>query len=176
MKIVVAIKQVPSRDSQLKVNSSGTWIEDADLAWEINEPDAYALEAGLQLREKLSGRSGGPLRGAGRRGADHSRSSGEGRGSRDSHRDRTRPGHRSSGAGAHDGEGARIRKAGSGPHRPAVGRSRLWPDRRHSGGSDGAAARHDHHEHRGVRATASRSSANWRTAGSSTSKCRCPRC
>jgi electron transfer flavoprotein beta subunit len=55
MKIVVAIKQVPSRDSQLKVNSSGTWIEDADLAWEINEPDAYALEAGLQLREKLTG-------------------------------------------------------------------------------------------------------------------------
>jgi len=55
MKIVVAIKQVPSRDSRLKVNSAGTWIEDADLAWEINEPDAYALEAGLQLREKLSG-------------------------------------------------------------------------------------------------------------------------
>jgi electron transfer flavoprotein beta subunit len=55
MKIVVAIKQVPSRDSQLKVNSSGTWIEDADLTWEINEPDAYALEAGLQLKEKLSG-------------------------------------------------------------------------------------------------------------------------
>lgn len=55
MKIVVAIKQVPSRDSQLKVNSAGTWIEDADLAWEINEPDAYALEAGLQLKEKQSG-------------------------------------------------------------------------------------------------------------------------
>jgi electron transfer flavoprotein beta subunit len=55
MKIVVAIKQVPSRDSQLKVNSSGTWIEDSDLAWEINEPDAYALEAGLQLREELAG-------------------------------------------------------------------------------------------------------------------------
>jgi hypothetical protein len=45
MKIVVAIKQVPARDSLLKVNSSGTWIEDADLSWEINEPDAYALEA-----------------------------------------------------------------------------------------------------------------------------------
>jgi electron transfer flavoprotein beta subunit len=55
MKIVVAIKQVPSRDSQLKVNASGTWIEDTDLAWEINEPDAYALEAALQLKEKLSG-------------------------------------------------------------------------------------------------------------------------
>jgi len=55
MKIVVAIKQVPSRDGLLKVNPSGTWIEDADLAWEINEPDAYALEAGLQLKEKQGG-------------------------------------------------------------------------------------------------------------------------
>src|SRR5450432_557054 len=55
MKIVVAIKQVPARDSLLKVNSSGTWIEDADLSYEINEPDAYALEAGLQLKEKVGG-------------------------------------------------------------------------------------------------------------------------
>jgi len=55
LKIVVAIKQVPARDSLLKVNSSGTWIEDADLAYEINEPDAYALEAGLQLKEKEGG-------------------------------------------------------------------------------------------------------------------------
>ncbi len=55
MKIVVAIKQVPSRDSLLKVNSSAGWIEDADLSYEINEPDAYALEAGLQLKEKQGG-------------------------------------------------------------------------------------------------------------------------
>jgi electron transfer flavoprotein beta subunit len=55
MKIVVAIKQVPARDSLLKIGASGAWIEDADLAWEINEPDAYALEAGLQLKEKLGG-------------------------------------------------------------------------------------------------------------------------
>jgi electron transfer flavoprotein beta subunit len=55
MKIVVAIKQVPSRDSQLKINASGKWIEDGDLTWEINEPDAYALESGLQLREKAGG-------------------------------------------------------------------------------------------------------------------------
>lgn len=55
MKIAIAIKQVPSRESQLKVDSSGTWIDDSDLAWEINEPDAYALEAGLQLREKVTG-------------------------------------------------------------------------------------------------------------------------
>lgn len=55
MKIAIAIRQVPSRESQLKVSASGKWIEDADLAWEINEPDAYALEAGLQLRERVGG-------------------------------------------------------------------------------------------------------------------------
>jgi electron transfer flavoprotein beta subunit len=55
MKIVVAIKQVPSRDSQLRVSLSSKWIEDEDLAYEINEPDAYALEEGLQLKEKHGG-------------------------------------------------------------------------------------------------------------------------
>ncbi|MGP8248311.1 MAG: electron transfer flavoprotein subunit beta/FixA family protein, partial [Bryobacteraceae bacterium] len=55
MKIVVAIKQVPGRDSQLRIAASGQWIEEAGLAWEINEPDAYALEAGLQLKEKQGG-------------------------------------------------------------------------------------------------------------------------
>jgi electron transfer flavoprotein beta subunit len=55
MKILVAIKQVPARDSQLKIASSGKWIEDDDLTYEINEPDAYALEAGLQLKEKHGG-------------------------------------------------------------------------------------------------------------------------
>lgn len=55
MKIIVAIKQVPARDSQLRVDSSGAWVQESDLTWEINEPDAYALEAGLQLKEKLGG-------------------------------------------------------------------------------------------------------------------------
>ncbi len=68
MKIVVAIKQVPSRDSVLRVDSSATWIQDADLSYEINEPDAYALEAGLQLKEKHGGEciivSLGPARAA----------------------------------------------------------------------------------------------------------------
>jgi len=55
MKIVVAIKQVPARDSQLRIASSGRWIEESDLSYEINEPDAYALEAGLQLKEQHGG-------------------------------------------------------------------------------------------------------------------------
>src|SRR5437763_8487037 len=54
MKIVVAIKQVPVRDSQLRVQS-GKWIEENDLSFEINEPDAYALEEALQLKENHGG-------------------------------------------------------------------------------------------------------------------------
>jgi electron transfer flavoprotein beta subunit len=55
MKIIVAIKQVPARDSQLRIAPSGKWIEESDVAYEINEPDAYALEAALQLKEKNTG-------------------------------------------------------------------------------------------------------------------------
>ncbi|MGA3016049.1 MAG: electron transfer flavoprotein subunit beta/FixA family protein [Bryobacteraceae bacterium] len=66
MKIVVAIKQVAVRDSQLRIAPSGQWIDEADLAYEINEPDAYALEAGLQLKEAHGGEvvalSAGPPR------------------------------------------------------------------------------------------------------------------
>jgi electron transfer flavoprotein beta subunit len=55
VKIVVAIKQVPARDSQLRVREDGQWIQEDDLSFEINEPDAYALEEGLQLKEKNGG-------------------------------------------------------------------------------------------------------------------------
>src|SRR5215470_7250351 len=55
MKIIVAIKQVPVRDSQLRIDSSGRWIQENDLNFEINEPDAYALEEALQLKEKHGG-------------------------------------------------------------------------------------------------------------------------
>ncbi len=55
MKIIVSVKQVPARDSALRVNGAGTWLDEADLSYEMNEPDAYALEEALQLREKLGG-------------------------------------------------------------------------------------------------------------------------
>lgn len=55
MKIVVAVKQVPARDSNLRPNGTGRWLDESDLAYEINEPDAYALEEALQLKEKLGG-------------------------------------------------------------------------------------------------------------------------
>ena len=46
MKIAVCIKQVPARDWQPRVNESRTWVRDEDAAFEMNEPDAYALEEG----------------------------------------------------------------------------------------------------------------------------------
>ena len=55
MKIIVSIKQVPVRDSQLRVDAAGRWIQENDLSFEINEPDAYALEEALQLKEKHGG-------------------------------------------------------------------------------------------------------------------------
>jgi len=55
MKLIVAIKQVPIRDSQLRVDASGRWIQEADLSFEINEPDPYALEEALRLKEKHGG-------------------------------------------------------------------------------------------------------------------------
>jgi electron transfer flavoprotein beta subunit len=55
MKIIVAIKQVPLRDSPLRVAASGLWIDEGALSFEINEPDAYALEEALQLKEKHGG-------------------------------------------------------------------------------------------------------------------------
>jgi electron transfer flavoprotein beta subunit len=55
MKIAVCIKQVVTREWQLRVNDQKTWIRDADASFELNEPDAYALEEALRLKEKQEG-------------------------------------------------------------------------------------------------------------------------
>jgi electron transfer flavoprotein beta subunit len=55
MKILVAIKQVPERDAQISIAADGKWIDESDLSYTINEPDAYALEEALQLKEKNGG-------------------------------------------------------------------------------------------------------------------------
>ena len=54
MKILVCIKQVPQKDAPLKLNASGTWIQE-DVSWEVNEPDAYALEEALRQKEQHGG-------------------------------------------------------------------------------------------------------------------------
>jgi electron transfer flavoprotein beta subunit len=55
MKIAVCIKQVVTREWQLRVNDQKTWIRDQDAGFELNEPDAYALEEALRLKEKHGG-------------------------------------------------------------------------------------------------------------------------
>src|SRR6202008_33659 len=48
------MKQVPQKDAPLKVNESGKWIRE-DVSYEVNEPDAYALEEALRQKEKHGG-------------------------------------------------------------------------------------------------------------------------
>jgi len=66
MKIIVAIKQVPERDAQLRIDAQARSIDEADLQFVLNESDAYALEEALQLKEKHGGEvivlSAGPER------------------------------------------------------------------------------------------------------------------
>jgi electron transfer flavoprotein beta subunit len=54
MKILVCMKQVPQKDAPLKLNEGGAWIRD-DVSYEVNEPDAYALEEALRQKEKHGG-------------------------------------------------------------------------------------------------------------------------
>ena len=53
MKIVVCIKQVPAKDAPLAI--AGNWIRETDIGFEMNEPDSYALEEALRLKEKHTG-------------------------------------------------------------------------------------------------------------------------
>lgn len=55
MKILVCLKQVPAKDSPLRVKEDSAWIREEDLSYEINEPDSYALEEALRLKEKHGG-------------------------------------------------------------------------------------------------------------------------
>src|SRR3954469_1050723 len=65
MKMLVCMKQGRQKDAPLKLNESGTWIRE-DVSYEVNEPDAYALEEALRQKEKHGGEvvviSAGPAR------------------------------------------------------------------------------------------------------------------
>jgi len=53
VKIIVCIKQVPAKDAPLAI--SGNWIKESDIGFEMNEPDSFALEEALRLKEKHGG-------------------------------------------------------------------------------------------------------------------------
>src|SRR5499425_1360659 len=67
VKILVCLKQVPQKDASLKLNEAATWIRE-DVSYEVNEPDAYALEEALRQKEKHGGEvvviTSGPVRAA----------------------------------------------------------------------------------------------------------------
>ncbi|MDA8132109.1 MAG: electron transfer flavoprotein subunit beta/FixA family protein [Elusimicrobia bacterium] len=52
MKILVCVKQIPDMASKFKPNADGTWFNEADLAFRMNEYDEYAVEEAVKLREK----------------------------------------------------------------------------------------------------------------------------
>jgi electron transfer flavoprotein beta subunit len=53
LKIIVCIKQVPAKDAPLTI--TGNWIKESDIGFEMNEPDSFALEEALRLKEKHGG-------------------------------------------------------------------------------------------------------------------------
>jgi electron transfer flavoprotein beta subunit len=55
VKIGVCVKQVPAKDAPLAIAADGQWIRETDIGFETNEPDTYALEESLRLKEKHGG-------------------------------------------------------------------------------------------------------------------------
>jgi len=55
LKVAVCIKQVPAKDAPLTIAEGGAWIREADIGFEMNEPDSFALEEALRLKEKHGG-------------------------------------------------------------------------------------------------------------------------
>jgi len=68
MNILVCIKQVPDMEGHFEPNEAGSWLDEAGLAWRMNEYDTFAVEQAVRLREQLDGEvevtvvSVGPLR------------------------------------------------------------------------------------------------------------------
>src|SRR6202142_3683292 len=55
LKIGVCVKQVPAKDAPLAIVEGGAWIRESDIGFETNEPDGFALEEALRLKEKHGG-------------------------------------------------------------------------------------------------------------------------
>jgi electron transfer flavoprotein beta subunit len=55
VKIGVCVKQVPAKDAPLALVDGSAWIRESDIGFETNEPDGFALEEALRLKEKHGG-------------------------------------------------------------------------------------------------------------------------
>src|SRR5690606_27583946 len=55
MKIAVCIKQVMTRETHVRPDQAGTGVREEGASWALSEPDSYALEEALRLRDRLGG-------------------------------------------------------------------------------------------------------------------------
>ncbi len=55
MKIAVCIKRVPDMDVRFKIGADSISLDEAGLKFDLNDFDAWAVEAALQLKEKNAG-------------------------------------------------------------------------------------------------------------------------
>ena len=53
MKIAVLTKAIPSYESSIRVDNSGSWIDESVVNYVVNESDSYALEEALQIKEQV---------------------------------------------------------------------------------------------------------------------------
>jgi len=54
--ILVCVRRVPdSSENEIKLNSEGNEIERDELVYSVNEPDNYAVEEALQIRDRVGG-------------------------------------------------------------------------------------------------------------------------
>jgi electron transfer flavoprotein beta subunit len=51
MKSLVLVKQVPNSDSPFRLDAAGTWVDESNLTFTINDYDRYALEEALRLKD-----------------------------------------------------------------------------------------------------------------------------
>ena len=52
MNIAVCVKQVPSTETKIRVNTQTGFVDKAEIEWVVNPYDEYALETALRLKEK----------------------------------------------------------------------------------------------------------------------------
>jgi len=55
VKIAVCVKRVPDMDVRFRIAADNTSVDEAGLKFDINDFDAWAVEAALQLRDKNPG-------------------------------------------------------------------------------------------------------------------------
>jgi electron transfer flavoprotein beta subunit len=56
MEILVCVRRVPdTSENEIELNEAGNDIERDDLVYSINEPDNYAVEEALQIRDRVGG-------------------------------------------------------------------------------------------------------------------------